>query len=286
MNEGMGQKRIFDYERWGAQLAGLKSRYQGNAPFPHLVLEDFLDKDSLEGALADFEALDNSDAWINYVHFNENKMGMSKIDALPPGLQGVIRHLNSPDFVRFLSALSGIESLKADESCEGGGIHQSTRGGFLNIHADFTVHPHHRNWRRRMNVIVYLGKDWQDEWGGHLELWNRGMTTCEVRVAPLFNRCVIFNTDANSFHGHPEPMNCPDGCFRRSIALYYYTEEESPLKRATNYRARPDDGVKKVLIRIDSLMVSIYTVIKSFLGSNDNFASQFLKAIQKIVRKI
>lgn len=286
MNAGIRQKRIFDYERWSAQLADLKGRYQRNAPYPHVVLEDFLDKGSLESALADFEALEQSDAWISYIHFNENKKGLNKIDEMPSHLQGVIKQLNSPDFVRFLSALTGIENLMADDSCEGGGIHQSTRGGFLNIHADFTMHPHHRNWQRRVNVIIYLGKSWQAEWGGHLELWNKEMTCCEVKVAPVFNRCVIFNTDTYSFHGHPEPMRCPPGCYRRSIALYYYTHARNPYRRATNYKARPHDGFKKILIKVDNLMVSLYTGIKGLLGNNDKFVSQLLKALQKIGKSV
>ena len=84
---------------------------------------------------------------------------------------------------------------------EGGGIHQSTRGGFLNIHADFTVHPHQKNWQRRVNVLVYLNNDWHEEWGGKLELWDRKMKACEESVLPVYNRCVIFNTDAEIYGG-------------------------------------------------------------------------------------
>lgn len=285
INADVGGKRVFDNERWSRQLGELRRVYQENSPYPHLVLDDFLNNETLENALADFSEIEKSDAWISYVHFNENKKGLNRIDALPPNLRSVIRQLNSPGFLRFLGELSGMENLISDDTYEGGGIHQCTTGGFLNIHADFTVHPHHRGWRRRINVIVYLGKDWQDEWGGHLELWNRGMTACEVRVAPAFNRCVIFNTDATSFHGHPDPLRCPEGCYRRSIALYYYTQENSPYKRATNYRARPQDGLRRILIRIDNLMVSMYTAIKGAIGANDRVASALLRVLQKIGRR-
>jgi len=100
--------------------------------------------------------------------------------------------------------------------------------------------------RRRMNVIIYLNRDWQEEYNGALELWSRDMTHAVKRITPLWNRCVIFNTDADSWHGHPDPLAAPEGVFRRSVALYYYTGsraiyEELP-NRSTMYVARPRDG--------------------------------------------
>ena len=86
---------------------------------------------------------------------------------------------------------------------EGGGLHQSVHGGFLNIHADFTVHPLHANWRRRVNLLLYFNEDWDPEYGGQLELWSTDIKTRVQVVAPVQNRCVIFTTDPDSFHGHP-----------------------------------------------------------------------------------
>lgn len=98
---------------------------------------------------------------------------------------------------------------------------------------------------RRINVLIYLNKDWDEAYGGNLEIWNREMSEKAQSVPPLFNRCVIFNTDADSFHGHPDPLTTPEGVTRRSIALYYYTAsskvyEEAPA-HTTMYAARPGD---------------------------------------------
>jgi hypothetical protein len=101
--------------------------------------------------------------------------------------------------------------------------------------------------------------------------------TCEVKVLPVFNRCVIFNTDADSYHGHPEPMTCPEGQFRRSIALYYYSIEDKPFRRATYYQARPGEGSKKIMVKIDNAMVAAYTEIKGRLGANDKIISKILR---------
>jgi hypothetical protein len=271
------QTQIFDYSKWNSRLPELSRQYQGASPYPHIVLENFLDPEVLDDCITEFNTLNETDGWINYKHYNEKKRGLNKLDLLPETIKGTINELNSPEFLEFLSTLTGINDLQKDDQLEGGGIHQSGKGGFLNIHADFTVHPHHRNWQRRVNVLVYLNKDWKEEWGGKLELWDTQMKACETKVLPVFNRCVIFNTDADSYHGHPEPMTCPEDRFRRSIALYYYSVEDKPFRRATYYQARPGEGGKKFLVKLDNALVALYTNIKGKLGANDKFISNVLR---------
>ena len=271
------QTQIFDYAEWTDRLPQLSRQYQSASPYPHIVLENFLDPEVLDDCIAEFNRLNETDGWINYKHYNEKKRGLNKLDLLPEAIKGAINELNSPEFLQFLSALTGIKDLQKDDRLEGGGIHQSGKGGFLNIHADFTVHPHHRNWQRRVNVLVYLNKDWKEEWGGKLELWDTRMKAFETKLLPLFNRCVIFNTDADSFHGPPEPMTCPEDTFRRSIALYYYSIEDKPFRRATYYQARPGEGGKKLLVRLDNALIALYTNIKGRLGANDKFISNVLR---------
>jgi hypothetical protein len=273
--------QIIDYNKWTDQLPELSQKYQGAHPYPHIVLQNFLDPEVLHECVTEFNTLNATDGWINYKHFNEDKRGLNKFDLLPDTIKATITELNSPQFLEFLSKLTGIRNLQKDDGLEGGGIHQSTRGGYLNIHADFTVHPHHRNWQRRVNVLVYLNENWQEEWGGKLELWDTKMKACEAKVLPVFNRCVIFNTDADSFHGHPEPMTCPEGVYRRSIALYYYTVEKNPYRRATNYQARPGEGKKKFQVKLDNAMVALYTEIKGWLGANDKVISSILRFISR-----
>jgi hypothetical protein len=273
--------QILDLETYKLRLPELRARYQSASPYPHITLDDFLNPDELQKCVVEFDHLNNSDGWINYVHFNEKKRGLNKAELLPPHIKKTIDTLNTPEFLSFLSHLTGIPDLVRDDSHEGGGIHQSTRGGFLNIHADFTVHPHHRNWQRRINVLVYLNPDWKEEWGGKLELWDKEMKGCVESVLPVFNRCVIFNTDHDSYHGHPDPMTCPEGTFRRSIALYYYTVEANPLQRSTTYVARPEEKRKEWRIKLDNRMIAVYTRIKGMLGANDSIVSSILNFFTK-----
>ncbi|MHB1424845.1 MAG: 2OG-Fe(II) oxygenase [Gemmataceae bacterium] len=160
------------------------------------------------------------------------------------------------------------------------------RGGFLNIHADFTAHPHHRLWRRRVNVLLYLNENWPEEYGGHLEFWTKDMQRCFEKILPLFNRCVIFNADKDSFHGHPHPLACPSETTRKSIALYYYSAEEAPpVKLATNYRAKPGDGIKALFIFLDKKILSAYNHLKGALGINDDAVSKILRRLGKLWKR-
>lgn len=265
-----------DLDRWERQLPTLMEGYRSAHPFPHISVDDFLDVGAARGAMHAFPKVQDR-GWVHYVHVNEKKHGLNKMDRLPPHLRTVIQELASDRFVRWLEKLTGIEGLHADDMLEGGGLHQSQRGGFLNIHADFTVHPYKPNWKRRVNVLVYLNEGWRPEWGGDLELWERDMSKCGQRISPTFNRCVIFNTDEESYHGLPDPIKCPEGETRKSIALYYFTvEKKAPRLRATNYRARPTDGLKSVAIWLDKQAIAAYTRVKRTLGINDDLASKVL----------
>ncbi len=282
--ETLSREAIFPYSKWLGQITSLQKQYREAQPYAHIVLDDFLQPETLEKALSEFPDI-QSGGWIHYVHFNEKKFGKNKLEALPPTPQAIIQELNSKPFVEFLTALTGIQNLFSDNSLEGGGLHQSKRGGFLNIHADFTVHPHQRHWQRRANVLVYLNKNWQEEYGGHLELWDRKMTQMEKKISPIFNRCVIFNTDPDSFHGHPHPIQCPEEITRKSIALYYYTQETAPQARSTEYRARPEDHFKSIFIFADKMALRVYDWTKRRLGLSDNLTSKILSLLSGTSKK-
>jgi hypothetical protein len=162
---------------------------------------------------------------------------------------------------------------------EGGGMHQTESGGFLNMHADFSMHHYQKRWRRRLNLIVYLNEGWDPAWGGALELWDASMKACVKKVEPLLNQALLFQTERKSFHGYPDPIRCPAGVRRKSLALYYYTElpaESHERARSTDYRARPNEWWKAPLIFLDKLAVHLYSIVKTRLGLSDDFASRLL----------
>lgn len=274
----LSKPELFPFDKWDSVLNRLASEYKSAEPFPHIHLTDFLET-AVAGRIRR-EFPDPADAqWIHYRHYNENKLAMSRRDLFPAATRRLIDALESPRFIQWLSVLTGIPNLIADCDLEGGGMHQSTRNGFLNIHSDFTTHHHHPDWRRRVNLILYLNEDWDPGWGGAIQLWDATMRECVVRIAPLFNHALIFNTDETSYHGCPEKLTCPDGVTRKSLALYYYTVQNdlSYAAQSTNYRARPCDSMlRSGLIRLDKIAVGWYSKLKSKLGLSDRLAGRLL----------
>ncbi len=268
--------QVFSYAPWESKSEEIAAAYAVGWPYPFTVLDNFLPPKTAMLAAQAFPPV-TDESWIHYLHYNERKHGLNKWDAIPEPLKEVIQELNSPRFLALLEKITGIRGLLADDLLEGGGLHQSSRNGFLNVHADFTVHPLRPTWRRRVNLLIYLNPEWNPDWGGNLELWTRDMNRCEKEIQPLFNRAVIFNTDDDSFHGVPNPIQCPEDQSRSSLALYYFTEsKELPVMRPTNYQARPEDGWRSALIWADKQLVAGYTHLKRRLGLNDNFVSRLL----------
>jgi Rps23 Pro-64 3,4-dihydroxylase Tpa1-like proline 4-hydroxylase len=215
-------------------------QYRTARPFPHVVLDGLFDPDLLTGIIKEFPRPSDI-KWIQYRNKREVKLASGRDEHFGPLTKGLLYHLNSSPFLDWLSQITGIENLMADSYFEGGGMHQIERGGKLAIHADFNHHPRY-NVDRRLNALLYLNSDWQEEYGGHLELWDREMTGCVARIAPLFNRLVVFATTDFSYHGHPDRLTCPEGVTRKSLALYYYTNgrpaEEISGDHSTLWRAR------------------------------------------------
>jgi len=234
-----------DHERARSIGEELSAEYCFAEPFPHIVLENFLPEQVARLALDHFPR----DSLKSDRVFDIGYAGQHKRQILPAECDAEARQLfhffNSQPMLEFLEGLTTIQALIPDPYFMGGGYHETGRGGKLGIHADFRVNEQ-LHLHRRINVIVYLNERWDASYGGNLELWSRDMGEKRREVAPLFNRAVVFNTDATSYHGHPDPLTTPDGVYRRSIALYYYTASKEIYNEVPNtstiYHARPDDS--------------------------------------------
>jgi hypothetical protein len=237
-----------DPEALALAAAEHRESYARAQPFPHAVLDGLLAEEALDLAL---EAFPNADTnvWKEYDNYYEVKLEAQGEERLGDDLSLLLYQFNSAPFLRFLEDLTGIKGLLPDPYFTGGGLHQIVRGGKLGIHADYSRHgqlPLHR----RLNVLIYLNRDWKEEYGGHLELWDADRSRCCRRIAPLFNRMVVFTVTDWSFHGHPDPLTCPAGMTRKSIALYYFTVdrpegETMEGKNATLFHPRPGENVPK-----------------------------------------
>lgn len=194
---------------------------------------DAWDEITLDTVLAEF---DKSNIWNKrHVHKNSIKSASNTIDLWEQKTRDFFNHLNSKQFLDVLSSLTGIPELVPDHTLQGGGLHKIERGGFLGIHTDFVKHPK-LDLYRRLNLLIYLNKDWDKSWGGELELWEGDSTPTRkvASIPPKYNTSVIFKTTDKSWHGHPTPLMCPPETSRKSIALYYYTKEKPDFTISTN----------------------------------------------------
>lgn len=226
----------------------LNSNYKTAEPYPHIVIDNFFDSETLEQILStwiseDDETLESHNDGV----FVKNKKGTGINAVFPPLVESFLWRLSSPQFLKFLEELTGINALIPDPYFFGGGFHSIKSGGKLAIHVDYNKHFKFK-LDRRINLLIYLNKDWKEENGGHLELWDHDMSQCVKKILPIFNRTVIFSTTSISYHGHPEPVVCDSDSSRKSIALYYYSngrpEEEvvSPQEHSTIWKSRPEKG--------------------------------------------
>ena len=181
----------------------------------------------------EFPDLSNLKKSQNYKNQNEIKFANNDFENFPDKIKNFFNFLNSETFLNFLQILTSInEKLIADKELNGGGLHEIKTGGLLKVHTDFNKHPTN-NFDRRVNVLIYLNKNWKKEYKGCLELWDSKMKECKQQILPSFNKMVIFSTTDFSNHGHPDPIECPSNISRKSIALYYFSQGR-PKKEILN----------------------------------------------------
>jgi hypothetical protein len=226
-------------------------------PFKYLVIKDFIPEEYGRKLVKEYPNEDHK-YWTRSkttTRVNSNKgntvgrklmCNEANSDVLlPKNLRDLIYFLNGQTVCNSLAEKFGFESktLISDPQLEGGGLHSLGRYGYLEIHADFNYHPHHK-MHRRLNLLLYLNYDWNTEWGGDVELWDTQCKEMKVKVPPLGGHCVVFATNDDSYHGHPYPLTCPEGTRRNSIALYYYNFPEH-LKEQVNEKTRTTKYIVK-----------------------------------------
>jgi len=242
---------LFDYERLMDLASSHNATYLAGDPFPHIVIDDFISPEQVDRLLKDFpmpsdrinkddesETLDDGTLAQHRKHWlsMEIRAGLS--------IRRLYWEINSAKFINFIQALTGVGNVIPDPYRAGGGLHETRAGGMLMVHADYNRQPE-TDLDRRINIIIYMNNNWQSEWGGNLELWDRDMTRCVKEVEPIAGRAVIFHTGTYTFHGHPKPLKCPEDQARKSISTFYYTngkpEEEGNVPHMTIWKKTPDE---------------------------------------------
>lgn len=230
----------------------LTRQYQSARPVPWFCIDNFLEPDFAEQVYRSFPSFDDAvKAGRVFSAVNEKgKVQITDSSKFPEPVAQLSRELNSPEFLKTIEYITGTPGLLADEQFVGGGIHQTRSSGHLDVHLDFDYIAD-RQLYRRFNILVYFNKNWLPEWGGQFELWDPEVTALQHSFEPIFNRCVLFETNNISWHG-VNAVKCPEGQSRKSFAAYYYTTAAPPWHtgehRSTLFRARPDEMLKGRLL--------------------------------------
>lgn len=213
-------------------------------PFNHMVIDNFFLPDFAKSLANEFPNFD-SDLWYDYNNPVEIKRTTNVWDRFPPNTYKAFWDLSQPKFYSLLSKAFGC-TVFPDIGLNGGGWHIHGRGGKLNVHKDYSIHPK-INMQRKLNIIIYLSEGWKKEWGGGLEFWSHDEETHQpkervVTTQIAFNRAVIFDTTQNSWHGLPDGINCPEGVYRKSLAMYYvqYPDKSAEDRHKALYAPHQD----------------------------------------------
>ncbi|TWI00335.1 Rps23 Pro-64 3,4-dihydroxylase Tpa1-like proline 4-hydroxylase [Luteimonas cucumeris] len=276
-----------------SDVDNLRARFCGAQPFRHIVIDDFLDAGFADALLAQFPDFERGNSNNEY----RQKGGKSVVESvrkLGPAYQQMDDVIQGREFLGLIERITGIPELLYDPYYLGGGTHSNRSGQSLDAHVDFNYHPVDE-WHRRLNLIVYLNPEWQDSWGGQLQLHSdpRRDDNRTSSIAPVFNRAVIFETNEVSWHGFPEIRMPEDrqSLTRKSVALYFYTrdrpEEETVGKHTTVYIDRPlpehlraghvlDDGdmqeLQALLSRRDHHIQRLYRELHELTAARDRGA--------------
>ena len=204
-------------------LPGQTEAYLNADPFPHAVIDNLLPQKMADDWLMKYPDLVKEGKCLGT---NPVKRQVHKYASVgyPPGYEFYFDMFSSPEMVSYLSKLTGVDPLYADHpQYLGAGLHEITRGGRLKIHTDF-MRQKKTNQRRILSTLFFLNKDWDESWGGNLELWNSDLTKPVKSIAPIFNRFIVFECSRHSYHGHPSPLQCPPERTRKGMAFYYMTD--------------------------------------------------------------
>lgn len=201
-------------------------KFLGESPFDHCIIDDFFDAKIADQLQSEFPEYDNP-SWFVYKNPIEDKKALNDWNAFPALTYKVFRALISENFIKLLEDSLRLP-LYQDPGLHGGGWHIHGSGGNLNPHFDYSIHPK-IGLQRKLNIIIYLSKELNENHGGHLGLWSHNKESnslgkLEKIIQPKYNRAVVFDTTQNSWHGMCRPLIQPQGIYRKSLAVYYLTD--------------------------------------------------------------
>jgi len=243
-----------NFGNWVNNIDKYKNEFMNGDPYKHCIIDNFLDEKTFEDIYNAYPDIKTS-KWHIYNNPIEIKWALDDFKNLPT-YQKLINFLQSEETLKLFKSIVDIENLENDQHLHGAGIHCHPKGGKLDVHLDYSIHPISGK-ERRLNLIIYLNKHWEEEWNGALELWkpyenDKNPKECIKKIYPIYNRAVLFQTNNISLHGLPEIIKCPENEFRKSFAIYYVSEPT--INAMTRYKAeyfpKPNEVISENLKKL------------------------------------
>lgn len=236
---------VLDHAAWRElpSREELRTRFFEATPWPHLVLPGLFDESVLDDVVTEIRAANGTGMRADTSR-RVTKRETADVASVGPATRRMFAAFDSDAFVRFIADVADVPDLSSDPTHLHAGVHETTAGGRSLIHVDFETHRD-TGLFHVVNVLLYLNRGWEAEWGGQLELWPDDMRALGRRIEPEFNSLVIFRTHHATPHGLPNPVAAPPGQSRMSLAAYFYSESPlpgSPRPRFRSFRARPEDS--------------------------------------------
>jgi dTDP-glucose 4,6-dehydratase len=256
-----------DWIQKNETLKELNNTFHSALPFEHIIIPNFLNKEYAEKIFNEYPVDIETENWYKYNNPIEKKFANDSISIMPRCIKKIFNLLSCKEIIEKISLLTGINNLEYDPYLHGAGLHIHTTGGKLDMHLDYEKHPY-LDKERKLNIILYMSKDWKEEWNGQTQLWNNDLSECIVKSPVIFNTAIIFKTNDISWHGLPDEITCPEGVFRKTLAYYYIAPMEakpidnkigndgSGYRKKATFKKRPQDDndeLKEKLYKIRPL---------------------------------
>lgn len=208
---------------------GLAARFAAARPFRHLVVDGFLPGALARGVARELPRPDDE-------AFTEGRVGGDGVaicrdpERLGPSWARVDALTRSADFLAALGEACGVADLRRNEAGDCGGLFRYAPDSEMDVHVDSNdvdVHCAQTGHRRKINLLLYLTPGWREDWGGGFDLYAAPSRAPVKSVAPLFNRCVLFDSHDRSWHG-VAPITLPRsarGTARFALILNYFSTD-------------------------------------------------------------
>lgn len=214
------------------------------------------------------EAFPSKEEMVLKKSLREYKHVAAQMDKYNPLLEKVIYAFQDERIVKVIGEICGIEQLEPDEHLYAGGISLMAKDNFLNPHLD-NSHDKNRDKWRVLNLLYYTTPDWEDSYGGHLEVWPNGLNNDQVTIHSRFNRLAVMATHQKSWHSVSPVVYEGQRC---CVSNYYFSNNaltNLDQFHVTSFRARPGQKIKDVILSLDSkLRMGIRKVFKKGIKEN------------------